>query len=598
MGASGNALGNVWLIHQMLLGGPTGRLLGQAGNVLIPNAIPEAGQIFAAYVGGWIDEGTLTKYLRVDGVKWDPNAQRTGVDFGFTPDGRIEVRGGWKWTDNPWQAGLWELWQRWDVATINQLLNRGVIDSVLADQILISQGWESGPERAALRDLRHPILPPVQLLEAAIRGGLNPANFGPGGLTAEYDDNYNRWAGATGLDKVQLPGLADGTPPASIDFRPVLWAMHWALPTMTQWFEIKRRLRPSIANPNISADPSGVIVDPALETPLYQANAVHPDWRAALRAISFKPVSLRYIDTLYEFGQLTRREVEDALISYGFAPQIAGKLATARADKVDRTRRKATLSAAKIQLEAAWELGSIDDQTFIDGLIAAGLFPQEAQQALTIAGIEHTRKRLDRSIKAIRQQVLTGQMSLQDAQSTLLTIGIQSGRVGEYVQDWSLDISGRRKLLSAGANLKAAADGLLPLDELVQRLRNLRYADADISIFLGELQLTLAERLARAAASAERAAERNRRTAERAVRQLQQAEQAARSALAKHGSPEKLKTWFCDGLITEDEVYARLRFLQWPDADIARLLEECAASNLYKPKKSTTNGTAGTQQGG
>jgi hypothetical protein len=197
------------------------------------------------------------------------------------------------------------------------------------------------------------------------------------------------------------------------------------------------------------------------------------------------------------------------------------------------------------------------------------------QEALRLAGVEHTRKRLDRSIKAIRQQALTGQMAMADARATLLTIGLQGTRVDEYISDWTLDLSGRRKLLSAGYNLKAAADGLLSLDDLVARLRNLNYYDADISLFLGELQITLAGRLAKAAAAAEHAAEKSRRQAERVARQLQQAAAQARAALARHGTPEKLKKWFCEGTITETEVRDRLHFLLWPDADIDRLLAEC-----------------------
>ena len=232
MAASASGLANIWMVAQTILDGPGGRSISYAGNILIPNKLPGISEALEMYVHGWINEGRLEKLLIINGAKWDANNQRTGVDLGYTPEGRIVAAGGWKWTDDPWMAELWDSWQRWDPETINQLLNRGVISQVLADQLLQAKGWESGPERTALLDLRHPIPAPVQLLDMAIRGALDSRNLGANALGAEYSGDFDRWARATGLDQITLPGPQADAACNTIDFPRALWALHWTLPSL------------------------------------------------------------------------------------------------------------------------------------------------------------------------------------------------------------------------------------------------------------------------------------------------------------------------------------------------------------------------------
>jgi hypothetical protein len=588
--ASSPGVGRMAAVIAAIAEAPIKREFQYMTNFAWPNAIPSAETLLDNWQRGMLSFDSMAKYIRYQGVKFPTEFARSNIPLAYTA-GRVEIAGNAKLrTDDPWMSEIWSGWKRWDLPQIYALINRGVISERTGAVLLELYGYESYAERKSILDLRRIIPPPGQILDLALRGALDPANLTDDRLLAEYSPWYDRWARASGLTTVALPNLPDGTQGIEIDFAKALWGLHWQMPGLTDWFEMRRRLRPSIVDPNKSADPSGIIVPDSEGERIFRQNSIYPGWRKALQAISYRPISFRAVDQMIQAGTATDNDVREIMRDNGYHPYYADKLAQARIINGRIRRNKEVLSRSRMQVESAWELGSIDDQQFIASMRSLGLSQQEAQAALDLAGVEHTRKRLDRLVRTVRQQYMTGQQDYDSTKSALYAIGIIGYRVTELMDDWSLERSGRRKLLSAAANIKAAKEGLLPIPELISRLRNLDYTDVDISIFLAEIELWVAAQLSKAAEAAAKAREKGIKQAERAAKQAEAALQAARTALSRHGSPAKLKTWYCDGIISADEMRARLRFLGWPDADIDRLMEECAIAaakkNQPKPPKS------------
>jgi hypothetical protein len=560
----------------------------QGTNWLCPNTIVPADTLTTLAVNGWIPLDIYQTHIRLNGIAYDIDAAPTPWQY--------ELRNGQLWfvggqalqAEDPWLANFWQQQERFDLATLRLLLNRGLISQSVADMHLQSEGWVHSLERTALLDMRRLIPGPQQILDMAIRGALDPRNLGDDALGREYSGLYDAWARANGLTSVTIgPGVTTDQP-LSLDFARAMWAAHWVLPTLGQYYEMRRRLRPSLTDPNVSADPSGIILDPEDETAIYQANAIHPEWRSSLDAISWKVPSVRWIDQMIEAGVLGQNDLTEVLIDSGFHPTWARRMARARMHKINVADAKQIVSQGKAKIESAWELGTVSDQDYLSLMQQLGLRPEDAQVALTLAETERQRKKISRLVSTIRQQVLTGQISIDDGKQLLYQLSLRADRITDYVTDWELELVGRRRILSAQQALKATEQGLISIEDLVSRLKNLRYNDADISIFVGELQLYLANRLAKAAADIAKAEEKARKDRERAIKQLQQAEAQARASLAKHGTPTQLARWLCEGTISEPEARDRLRFLRWPDPDIDRLVYDACVGKPPKPKQPKT----------
>lgn len=563
---------------------PIRTLAGYGIDYVAPFELPTIGEYFDLYSRQYIQYADLRRLLRMQGVDLQDNQPERPYALANN-NGQLEFSGGVMLrTPDPWTARLWASFKTIDPPQILQWLNRGWIASSVAYYLLREHGYIDPQIRGAIMDSRMVIPAPGQVLDMSLRGALDPNNYGPGGLDEEYDDTYNRWANANGLGGTGLGPNPDGSPGPSMDFARALWAMHWVMPTLAEYFEMRRRLRGSVANPGVSADPSGLILPPDIETAVYRQNNIHPYWRQALSAISYRPISLRYLDVLYKQGQYDYSQYVDAIIADGYHPDIASKLANARIQNLDIQKNKELIKDASARIESAWELGTISDSDYVQYLQDIGLQPDEAQSALQLAQAEHMRKRAERLIRTLRQQALTGQISMQQASDSLFQWQIDSTRIQEYINDWTIELSGRRRIISAGQAVSAVGKGLMSIDDLIVRLTNLRYNNADISVFVGEAQFALAQRLASAVSKAASAAEKQKRKAEQAAKQIEQAFRQSQSALAKHGSPKQLAQWVCQGLLSPGEATARLEYLGWPQPDIDRLLAECEVKQFNASK--------------
>ena len=99
---------------------------------------------------------------------------------------------------------------------------------------------------------------------------------------------------------------------------------------------MRRRLGPSTNNPQVSSDPSGIILPADVGEQVARQNSIHPVWRGALQAIAYQPVSFRHIDLLWQSQQIDQTGMEEILLDHGLAPYYARKVAAARVWKLEK----------------------------------------------------------------------------------------------------------------------------------------------------------------------------------------------------------------------------------------------------------------------
>src|SRR5262249_36061632 len=155
---------------------------------------------------------------------------------------------------------------------------------------------------------------------------------------------------------------------------------------------------------------------------------------------------------------------------------------------------------------------------------------------------------------------LKGEIGASAAVALLARAGIDPGRAGPQVAAWQLELTPKRKHVSAGNIRKGYLDGLISEDQARQALANLGYPDPDVALLVGEMVYDLNQRQAKFA----KASDKNRVSAARLYDQLlarnASLERKIRNRLKTVTPVAKLQNWFAAGLI--DESYFRHRMSQ------------------------------------
>jgi hypothetical protein len=115
----------------------------------------------------------------------------------------------------------------------------------------------------------------------------------------------------------------------------------------------------------------------------------------------------------------------------------------------------------------------------------------------------------------------------------------------------------------------------MTLATYVQRLRNLDYTDQAVEVMLADVRLAIADRERKSMEKLARQAAASEKSRLAALKALERQRKELAKEMAGHATPAKLKTWYCDGLISWQEVTDRLKGLQWSQHDIDMLLGEC-----------------------
>lgn len=253
---------------------------------------------------------------------------------------------------------------------------------------------------------------------------------------------------------------------------------------------------------------------------------------------------------------------------------------------------------ARSKIGEAYRLGVIDRGRATVLLDRQGATAHEIDLALSAIDLEVQMQHVKVAVQAIRKGYLTAHWTEGTARGQLQRLGIDPAVIDRYISEWNLTLTARYREFSAAQNVNAFKRGLISADTLATRLSALGYAADDIHL----LSLSGLQDVAKSNAAAALKASRSVAAQQRAARQqllavLREKKQAERD-LARHGSPAQIAKWFAQGLIPEKLAYARLRQLEWPDEDIARLLASAALPAKSKqPSAKPASGQKKTGEG-
>ncbi len=568
---------------------PATRAIGQTINMVAGNEVPGVEQLIHLGLTGWVDPVTIQYALLYHGV---PTTVAGNIPTGLGLGAK------------QWMIDIWNqyYWSQQEIGTVDQqfvLANRGLINTPTLDSRLERLGVYSETIRAQLANLRFEIPSSSDLVRFSVRHVFEPDLIAHFGYNDEFRPILDMWHRFQGLNypifsgpfgkqvagfeaEHGLPvgsflqsyvdlGLADPT------WAQAFWWSHWVLPSAGQGYEMLFRLRPERDrrfDPPFARGLEFTLEDLGL---LLRANDYPPFYRPFLAAIAYRIPGIRFLRQLYSTGVFAQGDVVELLLRQGYSPGDAQVLSESVARNDREAKRKQIEAKARGKVADYWELGIITDADYRGLLTASGLSPEEATEVLDLANVDYRYKRVGKVVAYVRRQFTRGSLDPQTARIRLQQAGIVEPRVVDYLADWGLEVQAKGKEIPAAKAVRWACAGIISVADLRGRLVNLGYPPDDVDGMTVEAQQCANERVVRAAAAAARAEKARNRDLIAAQRAAANVIKSSRQALSKHGSPTQLRKWFCEGHIGQAELYQRLGFLGWPDADIARLIGDCQA---------------------
>lgn len=557
------------------------------GNNLLPMERPSIEQIMDLYRRKWLSFGNAQAALKNAGCAMDLESAES-----WTPQGEP-------------LGLLGELWaatfmREQELPTLQESIevaNRHLWEDPQLVSWLPRLGYYDKEVKDVVANLRYDIPGPSDLVRFSIRHVWEPELMAELGYNAEFPGQViDLWHAMKGLDykiftgpfKDQVDKIYNqkgagydlalryqktvGDEPT---WAKAYWWSHWVLPSPSMGYEAYFRLRPDRDPKWDPPEARGVNFDLNSLYLLLRANDYPPRYRPVLASIAYRIPGVRFIRSMRATNVYTYQDVFEWARRSGYSERDSLDIANNIEVSVQQAAGKAKACKGCAQATKAFEVGLLSEAELTQQYQAFGVAPDEAARLTGLAKLDLATKRAAQVVSSVRKRVLSGAISFDEARQALLDYGIVAERTAEYIDDWTLEFTEARKELGAGKAVQYACKGIISLDDLRTRLTNLGYDVADQEALVAEAEYCTLQLLAQAAAKADRAARQKKADLLRAQRLARQQLLEAQQALAKHGSPNQLRKWFCEGSIGQPEVTSRLNFLGWPEIDICRFLSDC-----------------------
>jgi hypothetical protein len=503
------------------------------------------------------------------------------------------------------QTSLASLWSnivrsKYAVPTIDQgitLANRGLLTTGNLSDIVKRNGMS--PEYvSSMAALQNAIPGPSDLVRMVVRDVWDPAAINRFG----YDDGFAtvplQWFSAQGLAYpiVSPPHDVAGLGPFS--WARAYWWAHWQLPSVTQGIQMFQRLRPSLADPNVPRDPSGLIVTADDLKTLIRVSDYPTYWQARLQALGYNPIGIRNLRALFANGLLDKQGVQEVFLDQGFNQRDALLQANLIASERDNTLLR---SGARVSAQFAvrgFDLGTIDinaltvqlyrltltnfadlglfDAQPIDKQLATASADQVTAQLVNNAQQKQSLDRTAKTLAALRKSYLRGVLSIPQVTQNLINIGITPDARSFYLSLWSNEKLSSAARLTPAQQLRLTNMGLIDVDTTRTNLTNLGYSPDDVTLLLTDASLSQSSRQAQALITQAKGVSAQLAVAERQAKAAKDLLHQAQVQLRLSASPAKLESFLRQGLITPAQFSQRMAQIGILPQDIAALAAQVA----------------------
>jgi hypothetical protein len=286
-------------------------------------------------------------------------------------------------------------------------------------------------------------------------------------------------------------------------------------------------------------------------------------------------------------GAMPPSAVAPLLAEQGFAADVAAQLIQrAKSDLQYRVVSRALSTELSSSVNTVRQSQSVGVMSESDAAAALTKLGFPAERAAGIAALTAASARVSRvkgAVQRIRHAFESGEIDADFARQALLSLKLVSGAIDDYLAVWRIEMTPRRRRLSASQVVQEVVAGAIDVSEAHVRLSNLGYDEADQSLLLADaarLTVTTPEALAQLALERGSGAVAGLNELNNTLIGLSKKVVAE---LMRQEPPAKLGKWLAGGVkgVTSEYVHKRLRLYGWDESSIEKWIAE------YEPEEET-----------
>ena len=338
------------------------------------------------------------------------------------------------------------------------------------------------------------------------------------------------------------------------------WAAHWNLPSITQAFQFRHRLRGQ----------NGQILFSAGDLDnLLKAQDISPAFRAPLIAIAFQPLTRIDIRRAFKLGKLDEDGVRAAYRDIGYdGVNLEINVAIAMEAGGDTGK---DLSQAVIK--SAYKKRRFTREVALSGLVSLGFDDTEADIILDLIDFDIEQDRIDDVVDVLEIDFVAGEITEADFRSELTKLGLESSEVEFLTAKNNVKRVRKIKKPTDAMLSKFYRDNIITAIEYEKELENRGWNSQRISWIRQLLEIDIQEDLEKIAERARKEQERLQRREESTAFQLAK---AARSVSIAEFKLEIADLKVAANSVETDEEIAEIK------EQILMIKAEIAQENLSK----------------
>lgn len=300
------------------------------------------------------------------------------------------------------------------------------------------------------KTLANPIPPVSDLITMAVREAFTPDIARKFGQYEDFPPEFEKWAAKKGLTK---------------DWAERYWAAHWALPSVSQGFEMLHR---------------GIITDDELSM-LLRALDVMPFWRDRLIKMSYRLLTRVDVRRMYRVGVLTETEVYEAYLDAGYDEKNAERMAEFTVKQTLSVQAK----FSSTDVVRAFTQFIIDRSEANSLLKELGISSTDAVYILNLAEHKREWEITELKIAAIRNKYKKYEYDENKTRGELLKLDLPSRQVDALMDKWWFEPKEvEPPTWTTAQTIKFAKTGLISKARAQQELKTIGYDAEHINVYM------------------------------------------------------------------------------------------------------------------
>jgi hypothetical protein len=455
----------------------------------------------------------------------------------------------------------------------------GLIDDGGKRSLLRADGCIRKEDQLYMEHLARPLPSFKDFLHWAEQGLWNEHNaellhLDHGWLDSPIPDFFMRAYGI-GVATVELPNEPDGEK----DWTKLLYRSTRKVPSLGEAEHLQFRLRPSLANPDVSVIPGVPTWTKGHSVAALIHSGMPKDIAEQIVAASTKPMEMDFIgETIsqaLEHPSVMRLKhdlfgpgyqwLTDQLLDHGFderwarlGTEVVVQIARGKAMAERNAKIKTIRQEFRDGVFKAYEQGTITRQDAVEATEHRQFTRNMATRECNNIDQKVIRDVNQIKIEGIKDAYMNGNLPGSQVQQQLMAIVVNPERVIQYMETWQWERTTKAKHLSTGEILAAMKAGLTTPAQAIMQLANLgwRNPDAIAEVALAQHQMQVAGAKQAAAAAARQAAMMQTQAHQAEVAKLKAQKEAQRLAKEQAGVSKLVAKANHKRLLGESKYYA------------------------------------------